>query len=107
MQSSPPFDFSASLFVLLHNIYDLSAAAFHGTGLEPPGGPPPTAELRGLALTPDGTQLVVADFAAQNIYLLDPDNDAGTTVAVVGVTGFADSGPARVLPRARKILLSV
>jgi hypothetical protein len=78
------------------DVFDLAAAAFHGTGLEPPGGPPPTAELRGLALTPDGTQLVVADFAAQNIYLLDPDNDAGTSVAVGGVAGFANSGPARV-----------
>jgi hypothetical protein len=78
------------------DVFDLAAAAFHGSGLEPPGGPPPTAELRGLALTPDGTQLVVADFAAQNIYLLDPDNDAGTSVAIGGVAGFANSGPARV-----------
>ena len=80
------------------DVFDLVAAAFHGTGIEPPGGPPPTAELRGLALTPDGTQLVVADFAAQNIYLLDPDNDAGTSVPVGGVAGFANSGPARVAP---------
>ena len=78
------------------DVFDLAAAAFHGTGLEPPGGPPPTAELRGLALSPDGTQLAVADFAAQNIYLLDPDNDAGTSVPVGGVAGFANSGPARV-----------
>jgi len=78
------------------DVFDLAAAAFHGTGLEPPGGPPPTAELRGLALTPDGTQLAVADFAAENIYLLDPDNDAGTSVPVGGVAGFANSGPARV-----------
>jgi hypothetical protein len=78
------------------DIFDLAASAFRGTGLEPPGGPPPTAELRGLALTPDGTQLVVADFAAQNIYVLDPNNDAGTSVAVGGVAGFANSGPARV-----------
>jgi hypothetical protein len=78
------------------DVFDLAAAAFHGTGLEPPGGPPPTAELRDLALTPDGTELVVADFAAQNIYLLDPDNDAGTSVPVGGVASFANSGPARV-----------
>ena len=78
------------------DVFDLVAAAFRGNGLEPPGGPPPTAELRGLALTPDGTQLAVADFAAQNIYLLDPDNDAGTSVPVGGVAGFANSGPARV-----------
>ena len=51
---------------------------------------------RGLALTPDGTQLAVADFAAQSVYLLDPDNDVGTSVPVGGVAGFANSGPARV-----------
>ena len=78
------------------DVFDLAAAAFHGTGLEPPGGPPPDSEIRGLALTPNGTQLIAADFAAQNIYLLDPDNGTGTSVAVGGVAGFADSGPARV-----------
>jgi len=33
--------------------------------LHPPGGPPPNAGLRGLTLTPDGSQLIVADFGAQ------------------------------------------
>jgi hypothetical protein len=78
------------------DVFDLAAAAFRGTGLEPPGGPPPDSEIRGLALTPDGTQLIAADFAAQNVYLLNPDNDTGTSVAVGGVAGFANSGPARV-----------
>ena len=78
------------------DVFDLAAGAFHAAGLEPPGGPPPTAELRGLALTPDGTQLVAADFGAQNIYLLDPDNGSGTSVPVGGVPGFANSGPSRV-----------
>ena len=78
------------------DLFDLAAGAFHAAGLEPPGGPPPTAELRGLALTPDGTQLVAADFGAQNIYLLDPDNGSGTSVPVGGVPGFANSGPSRV-----------
>jgi len=78
------------------DVFDLTSSLFHATGIEPPGGPPPTAELRGLALTPDGTELVAADFGAQNIYLLDPDNGAGTTVAVGGVAGFTNSGPARV-----------
>jgi len=78
------------------DVFDLTSGLFHATGIEPPGGPPPTAELRGLALTPDGTQLVAADFGAQNIYLLDPDNGAGTSVAVGGVAGFTNSGPARV-----------
>src|SRR5258707_3147109 len=50
------------------------------TALQPPGAPAPTIGLRGLALTPDGSQLVVADFGAQNIYLLDPVKGTGTTV---------------------------
>jgi len=78
------------------DVFDLAAGVFHGTGIEPPGGPPPTSELRGLALTPDSTQLVAADFGAQNIYLFDPDNGTGTSVAVGGVAGFSNSGPARV-----------
>ena len=61
-----------------------------------PGGAPPNAGLRGLALTPDGSQLVVADFGAQNIYLIDPVKATGTIVPVGGVPGFTNSGPARV-----------
>jgi hypothetical protein len=78
------------------DVFDLAAAAFHGTTIEPPGGPPPNGQVRGTALTPDGTQLVVADFGAQSIYLLDPDNGSGTSISVGGVAGFANSGPARV-----------
>lgn len=52
--------------------------------------------MRGLALTPDGTQLVAADFGAQKIYLFNPDDGSGSSIAVGGVAGFADSGPARV-----------
>ncbi len=63
---------------------------------QPPGGPLPNTGLRGLALTPDGSQLVVADFGAQNIYLIDPVKGTGTTVPVGGVPGFTNSGPARV-----------
>jgi len=72
------------------------------SGLVPPGGPPPSAAIRGLSLTPDGSQLVVADFGAQNVYLLNPDPSmpggpgSGTTVPVGGVAGFLNSGPARV-----------
>ncbi len=75
---------------------------FEPSGLLPPGGPPPNAGLRGLALTPDGTQLVVADFGAQNVYLLNPDpsvpggSGSGTTVFVGGVSGFLNSGPTRI-----------
>lgn len=78
------------------DVFDLAANLFHTIGIEPPGGPPPTAELRGLALTPDETQLVTADFGAQNIYLFDPDTGTGTSIPVGGVPGFTNSGPARV-----------
>lgn len=64
--------------------------------LFPPGGPLPSTGLRGMALTPDGSQLVVADFGAQNVYLLDPVKGTGITVSVGGVPGFTNSGPARV-----------
>jgi DNA-binding beta-propeller fold protein YncE len=77
------------------DVFDLSLGAFL-TAIQPPGGPPPNAGLRGLALTPDGTQLIVADFGAQNVYLIDPVKGTGTTVPVGGVPGFTNSGPARV-----------
>jgi hypothetical protein len=38
----------------------------------------------------------VADFGAQNVYLLDPVKGMGTTVPVGGMPGFTNSGPARV-----------
>jgi len=41
-------------------------------------------------------KLIVADFGAQNVYLLDPVKGTGTTVSVGGVPGFTNSGPARV-----------
>src|SRR5207244_13378845 len=77
------------------DVFDLQQNIFLAP-LQPPGGPPPTAGLRGLALTPDSGQLVVADFGAQSVYLLDPVLGTGTTVAVGGVPGFTNSGPARV-----------
>jgi hypothetical protein len=78
------------------DVFDLAAAQFHTTAIIPPGGPPPNAALRGLSLTPDASQLVVADFGAQSIYLFNPDAVTGTTVRVGGVAGFLNSGPARV-----------
>ena len=77
------------------DVFDLQQNLFLNP-IEPPGGPPPAAALRGLALTPDGSQLVVADFGAQNVYLLDPVVGTGTTISVGGVPGFTNSGPARV-----------
>jgi len=78
------------------DVFDLAAAQFHTTGITPPGGPPPNAAIRGLSLTPDASQLVVADFGAQSVYLVSPDAGTGTTVSVGGVPGFLNSGPARV-----------
>ncbi len=77
------------------DVFDLQQNLFLSP-IQPPGGPPPNAGLRGLALTPDGSQLIVADFGAQNVYLLDPVQGTGTTVPVGGVAGFTNSGPARV-----------
>jgi IPT/TIG domain len=77
------------------DVFDLATAQFR-TPIEPPGGPPPNADLRGLALTPDGSTLAVADFGAQSVYLFNPDTASGNAVFVGGVPGFANSGPARV-----------
>ncbi|HZC65955.1 MAG TPA: IPT/TIG domain-containing protein, partial [Candidatus Dormibacteraeota bacterium] len=77
------------------DVFDLASQQFLAP-LNPPGGPPPNAGLRGLSVAPDGSQLVVADFGAQSVYLLNPDNGVGTTVPVGGVAGFLNSGPARV-----------
>jgi len=77
------------------DVFDFQQSTFLAP-LLPPGGPPPNAGLRGLALTPDGSQLIVADFGAQKVYLLDPVKGTGTTVPVGGVPGFTNSGPARV-----------
>jgi hypothetical protein len=49
-------------------------------------------------MTPDGSQLIVADGGAQNIYLLNPVTGTGTTVFVGGIPGLTNSGPARVAP---------
>jgi hypothetical protein len=78
------------------DVLELATDSFQEPGIEPPSGPPPTAGIRGIALTPDASQLVAADFGSQCIYLFDPDTATGTTVPVGGIAGFANSGPARV-----------
>lgn len=81
------------------DIFDLQQLTFRANSiLPPPNGPPPSAALRGMALTPDFSQLIVADFGAQNVYLIDPNGPVanGTKVSVGGVQGFPNSGPARV-----------
>jgi hypothetical protein len=77
------------------DVFDLNANAFLAP-IQPPGGAPPVAGLRGLALTPDDAQLVVADFGAQSVYLINPDNSFGSTSFVGGIAGYANSGPSRV-----------
>jgi len=77
------------------DVFDLVAQQFLAP-IQPPGGPPPTAGLRGLSLTPDASQLVVADFGSQNVYLIDPDKNTGSSIPVGGVPGYTNSGPARV-----------
>lgn len=77
------------------DVFDLAAAQFR-PAIQPPGGPPPNAQLRGLALTPDDSLLAIADFGAQSVYLMNPDSGTGTATFVGGVAGFANSGPARV-----------
>ena len=80
------------------DVFDLSALVFRSPLAPPPNGPPPDAGLRGMALTPDNTQLIVADFGAQNVYLINPDGGAnnGSNVFVGGVAGYLNSGPSRV-----------
>jgi hypothetical protein len=77
------------------DLFDLQQNLFLAP-IQPPGGPPPNAGLRGLAMTPDASQLIVADFGAQSVYLFDPVRGTGTIVRVGGVPGFTNSGPARV-----------
>ncbi len=77
------------------DVFDLQQNLFV-VPIQPPGGPAPNAGLRGLSLTPDNSQLIVADFGAQSVYLIDPVNGTGSTVFVGGVPGFTNSGPARV-----------
>ncbi|HSC44278.1 MAG TPA: IPT/TIG domain-containing protein [Candidatus Acidoferrum sp.] len=77
------------------DVFDLAAGNFRA-GIAPPGGPPPNALIRQSALTPDATQLAIADFGAQSVYLMDPDAGTGTKVFVGGVAGDANSGPVRI-----------
>ena len=80
------------------DVFDVAAQVFRNPIQPPPNGPPPNAGLRGLALTPDRSQLVVADFGAQSVYLVNPDGAAnnGAKISVGGVAGYLNSGPARI-----------
>jgi hypothetical protein len=76
-------------------VFDLQQRAFI-TPIVPGGGPLPNAGWRGLSLTPDNSTLLVADFGAQSVYLLNSDTGSGTSIVVGGVSGVANSGLARV-----------
>ena len=78
--------------------FDLNAHVFRDPIQPPPNGPPPDAALRGMALTPDNSQLIVADYGAQSVYLINPDGVPynGASVNVGGVSGYLNSGPSRV-----------
>jgi hypothetical protein len=56
-------------------------------------GPCPDADVRGLALTPDGSQLIAADFGSQNIFLIFPDVPGDISWVPLNMPAF---GPARV-----------
>jgi hypothetical protein len=86
------------------DVFDLQAGSFKPGGLpvycpEPQfmeSGPCPDADIRGMALTPDGTQLLVADWGSNFILLLNPDVPSSTIAppyVALNVPGF---GPARV-----------
>jgi hypothetical protein len=81
------------------DVFDLQAGSFKPGGLpiycpsRMLAGPCPDADVRGLALTPDGKQLLVADFGSQNIFLLDPDSPGIVSYVPVNIPGF---GPARI-----------
>src|SRR5258708_12928633 len=53
------------------DVFDLQQNVFLASIL-PPAGPAANVGLRGLALTPHNSQLIVPDFCAQNRYLLIP-----------------------------------
>src|SRR5258708_18782626 len=74
------------------DVFDLASSQFLAP-IQPPGGPPPNAGLRGLALTPDNSHLVVADFGAQSIYLINPDTSSGSASFVGGIPRYLTSGP--------------
>jgi hypothetical protein len=80
------------------DVFDLNAQAYLSPIEPPPNGPLPDADLRGVGLTPDSSELIIADFGAQSVYLIDPDAAQynGTVVPVRGVARFSSSGPARV-----------
>ncbi len=77
------------------DVFDLASSQFLAP-IQPPGGPPPNAGLRGLTLLPDNSQLIIADFGAQSIYAINPDTLSGTASFVGGIPGYANSGPSRV-----------
>ena len=82
------------------DLFDLQAAAFKPFSLmlycpvfKSPG-PCPDDDVRGVALTPDASLLVAADFGSQNVYVLNPDTPTTPATAIsVAASGY---NPTRV-----------
>lgn len=83
------------------DVFDLASSQFLAA-IQPPGGPPPNAGLRGIALMPDNSQLVIADFGAQSVYVINPDTASGSSSFVGGIPGYINSGPSRVAATSTK-----
>lgn len=76
------------------DVFDLASRQFLSP-LVPPGGPPPNSSLSGLALTPDGSELAVADAGAQEIYIFDLNSGTARNVSTSGLSN-AGYYPARL-----------
>lgn len=77
------------------SVFDLESGFFTAP-ISPPGGVQPNNLFRQSVLTPDASQLAIADFGAQSIYLINPDTGTGTKVFVGGLPGDSNSGPVRL-----------
>jgi hypothetical protein len=49
------------------DVFDLNAQAFLSPIEPPPNGPPPDADLRGVARTSDSSEPIIADIGAQSV----------------------------------------
>lgn len=85
------------------DVFDADAGIFN-KAIVPPGGPAPNSLIRQTAVTPDGSELAVADFGAQSVYLMNPDSASGNKVFVGGIPGDSNSGPVRIAATSQQTL---
>ncbi|MFZ3333300.1 MAG: hypothetical protein WA197_21855 [Candidatus Acidiferrales bacterium] len=73
------------------DIFSLTSNSF-GTPITPPslGG---TCQLQGMALTPDGSQLIVGNFSDDSVSIIDPDNPASAKAVQIAPPIGPDSLP--------------